>query len=552
MNEQMMNDDMALVREFAARQSEPAFAALVERHLGLVHSAAVRQVGDPHLAEEITQAVFVLLARKARSLGPDTILSAWLYRATRYAAADMLKIQRRRQRREQEAYMQSTVNEPDVWAQVAPLLDDAMAELRDRDRTALVLRFFENKPAREIAGALKLTEDAAQKRVTRALEKLRGIFAKRGVTLTGAAIAGAVSANAMQAVPVGLAAKIFPAAVLAGTTVATTTAIVMTTLQKAVVGAALAAAVGTGIYQARQASNARAEVEALKQQQRPLADQIRQWARERDEAASRIAGLREEVERLNRNTVELLRLRAEVARLRSDSQARADPQKTRADAAMQAEMKAWLSRVDQLKQRFEQTPGAKIPELRFLTEQDWLGVARSNLLKTDEDYRKAMAEARLQAATQFGMVVQGPLREFAGANNGQFPANLSQLEPYFKQPADGTVLQRYQIIPGIYLGDAAGGFGGWVITQKALVDEQEDSHVAIAADGFLLRGVRAETDGAWDAAISAFATANNGHLPKSIHELKPYLSTPSELAAFKKRTDFDRGQTPKVIKVFPH
>src|SRR2546426_11449760 len=101
----MMSGDMGLVREFAASRSEPAFAALVERHLGLVHSAALRQAGDVHLAEEIAQAVFIILARKARTLGPNTILSAWLYRTTRYAAADALKIQRRRQHREQEAYM---------------------------------------------------------------------------------------------------------------------------------------------------------------------------------------------------------------------------------------------------------------------------------------------------------------------------------------------------------------------------------------------------------------------------------------------------------------
>src|ERR1035438_4761994 len=118
----MTSDDMTLVREFAANQSELAFTALAERHIGLVHSSALRQVGDSHLAEEITQAVFIILARKAASLGPKTVLSAWLYRTTRYAAADALRARRRRQAREQEAHMQSTLNEPDsdAWAQLAP------------------------------------------------------------------------------------------------------------------------------------------------------------------------------------------------------------------------------------------------------------------------------------------------------------------------------------------------------------------------------------------------------------------------------------------------
>jgi RNA polymerase sigma factor (sigma-70 family) len=206
----MMSDDMTLVREFAASQSEPAFAALVERHIGLVHSAALRQVGDAHLAEEITQAVFIILARKAASLGTKTILSAWLYRTTRYAAADSLKARRRRQFREQEAHMQSTLNQPDAyaWAQLAPLLDDALSELGETDRTALVLRYFENKTAREIAEALRMEEGAAQKRVARALEKLRALFVKRGVTLTATVIAGAVASNSVQAAPVGLAVKV--------------------------------------------------------------------------------------------------------------------------------------------------------------------------------------------------------------------------------------------------------------------------------------------------------------------------------------------------------
>ncbi|MEI9866134.1 MAG: sigma-70 family RNA polymerase sigma factor [Limisphaerales bacterium] len=165
-----MNEDMTLVREFAATNSELAFATLVERHIGLVHSSALRQAGDAHLAEEITQAVFIILARKAAALGPKTVLAAWLYRTTRCAAADALRARRRRQSREQEAYMQSTLNEPEneAWTQLAPLLDDAMAELGEADRTALVLRYFENKSAREIAAALRMEESTAQKRVARA------------------------------------------------------------------------------------------------------------------------------------------------------------------------------------------------------------------------------------------------------------------------------------------------------------------------------------------------------------------------------------------------
>src|SRR5580698_2701459 len=115
-----MNDDTALVQEYARNNSEAAFAALVSRHVSLVYSIALRQVRDPHLAEEITQAVFIILARKAKSLGPNTILPGWLCRTARYASADAMKIQRRRQQREQEAYMQSTPeeSEPDAWIQV--------------------------------------------------------------------------------------------------------------------------------------------------------------------------------------------------------------------------------------------------------------------------------------------------------------------------------------------------------------------------------------------------------------------------------------------------
>ena len=224
---------MALVREFAASHSEPAFTALVERHIGLVHSSALRQVGDPDLAEEITQAVFIILARKAASLGSKTVISAWLYRTTRYAAADALKARRRRQAREQEAFMQSTLNEPDAdsWGQLAPLLDDALAELSESDRTALVLSFFENKTAREIAEVLRMEEGAAQKRVARVLERLRARFVKRGVTLTAAVIAGAMAANSVQAAPAGLVVTISATAAKGAAVAVTVTALVKGTMK---------------------------------------------------------------------------------------------------------------------------------------------------------------------------------------------------------------------------------------------------------------------------------------------------------------------------------
>lgn len=206
--------DHELLAEFARNESEAAFAELTGRYVNLVYSAGLRYTGNPHHAEEITQAVFIVLARKAGSLRRGTILSGWLYQTARLTAANFIKSEIRREQREQEAYMQSTLNEPDsnVWQQsalqIAPLLDEAMGKLGETDRNAVVLRYFENKTAQEVGAALKLNEAAAHKRVNRAVDKLRKFFTQRGVTLSAAALAGVLAANSVQAAPVGLAATI--------------------------------------------------------------------------------------------------------------------------------------------------------------------------------------------------------------------------------------------------------------------------------------------------------------------------------------------------------
>jgi uncharacterized protein (TIGR03435 family) len=216
-------DDFMLLKQYA-EGDESAFTALFERHVHLIYSVALRQVRNPSHAEEITQAVFILLARKAKLLSPKIVLSGWLYQAARLTAAGLIKREIRRQHREQEVYMQTlTESETSLWEQIAPLLDDAMGRLSEQDRNAIVLRFFENRTPQEVAGALKLNEVAARKRVSRALEKLRNFFAKRGVISTAAIIAGAISGNSVQAAPAALAHSATAVALAKGTAASTST-----------------------------------------------------------------------------------------------------------------------------------------------------------------------------------------------------------------------------------------------------------------------------------------------------------------------------------------
>jgi uncharacterized protein (TIGR03435 family) len=214
-------DDLALLHEYAAHGSETAFETLVSRRVGFVYSAALRQVRDPHLAEEITQAVFIILAQKAGKLSDKTILTGWFFKTTRFAALAQTRAAAKRLLRtatiEKEFQMQSESTVSDlIWEQMSPLLDEALASLGETDRQAVLLRFFENKSLAEVGNHLATSEDTARKRVTRALEKLRKYFSKRGVDSTAASIGGALSVNSVHAAPVALAKAVTVVAVAKG------------------------------------------------------------------------------------------------------------------------------------------------------------------------------------------------------------------------------------------------------------------------------------------------------------------------------------------------
>lgn len=271
----MTESDLDLLKKYSRDGCEAAFAEVVRRHIDLVFSVSLRNVRSQQLAEEIAQSAFLDLARSISRLKPDTVVSAWLYQVAHRTAVDAIRRETRRQAREQMAVNMSALDsspdpgQPD-WRHIEPLLDGEMAGLQETDRVAILLRFFEGKSLSEVGRAIGLSDDAAQKRVSRALEKLRHGLQRRGVTVGAGALVALISTQAIQAAPVGMASTVVGAVasstmVGGGIAVAAAKTVAMGTVQKAAVALALAGSIGVAAYQTHRCARLERELAATRE-----------------------------------------------------------------------------------------------------------------------------------------------------------------------------------------------------------------------------------------------------------------------------------------------
>jgi RNA polymerase sigma factor (sigma-70 family) len=444
------NDSRTLLADYAETGSEAAFQQLVAGYVDLVYSTALRWVhGDSHLAQDITQTVFLDLARLARTLPPNVMLGGWLHRHTCFTAAKTLRGERRRQSRERHAL---DMNAPDDHAQAAlarlsPVLDEAINQLGALDRTAILLRFFEQQDLRSVGEAIGANEDAARKRVARALDKLHSFLKRRDATLSAAALGTLLAAESVKAAPAGLAGNI-AGTVLAASTAATATTttlfklLTMAKIKTGILGAVIAGSVATSLILQHQAQASLRDDNELLYQRREQLDQLQaQNSRLSNLLAQAAAPV------ANSQLDDLLRLRAEAAALRA---------RTNDLATLQAENRRL--RTPSLAQNRPKTP----------LEQ------------------KEEADAKMNFARQWMLAFY----LYAGDNHNQFPTNFDQAASY--------------------LGDKASAQTNVTANQFEIVYQGSQDALTNAANTICLREKQAvqTLDGGW---MKAYAFAD-GHV----------------------------------------
>jgi RNA polymerase sigma factor (sigma-70 family) len=410
-----MQPDNELLHQYASSKSEEAFAELVRRHVNLVYSTALRQAGgDAHLAHDVAQNVFTDLARKAASLSHRKSLTGWLYTSAYFAANKMVRTEVRRRERE-EQFMREPIHEsPEEtdWEKLRPLLDAAMHGLKESDREAILLRYFENRPYAEVGAKFDLNENAARLRVERALEKLRRLLVKQGITTT--TLGAVVSANAIQAAPAHIAATIATTSVTAASTGTSTLLHIMAATKLKLAAGALAVACVTTAFVVQHQAQAK-----LRSANETLQQQFAQLKAQNDDMSNSLLNAKNTQALPQEQLNELLRLRAQVTDLNRQ-------------VAEAAKAKANLATVEP-------------------TES----IATNDPKALDSQMRQRTMRA---AKTVAGATVMG----YAERHHNEFPTNWNQIL------GDFDTWERRGLNPGDVVPDIQADFA-WVTNQYELV-----------------------------------------------------------------------------------
>jgi RNA polymerase sigma factor (sigma-70 family) len=510
----MTNDE--LLERYVKERAQSAFADLVRRHLDLVYSTALRHVRSPHLAQEVAQSVFIDLARQGGSIRPGTPLVAWLHVVARRTAVDVIRKESRRRAYETSAAHASEMEGDDresspPWADIEPLIDEAIERLKPVDRAAILLRFFQDKSFQEVGAIIGSTDDAAQKRVNRALDQVRLSLRRRGVIVTAAGLTCSLATNSIQAAPASVGSAIVSAVaikVTSFTVLSPLAQIAMTTAQKLIAATLLTAAIAGGIYQASEINRQKHELDDLRQRAQSF---------ERDLRLSRVQ--REAGEKALAEMSDALK----SERLKIASFASLDPQ---AESALDA----WLQKVVSLKKHLKENPRYQIPELALLEDKDWLDATKDIQLEDEWDYRSALARLRFIAKQKIFWELSGAIPRYLKASNGVRPQDPSELDRYMQKSVDPAIWKRYKIVASKDSSEMPRITGPnntkaeWFITDKALVDDDFDSRTYGSEFGVAM-GTVGRIDQEVYQAHSAFKAANSGQSPTTAAQLAPYLKS---------------------------
>ena len=521
----MAATDTELLRQYR-EGSQAAFRELVRRHLDMVFSAARRQTRSATSAEEVTQSVFIKLARDAGRIGTGTPLAAWLHIVTRHTAMNVARTESRRQLREHASFEISAMSSPTPgWSDVEPLLDEAVATLRAFDRSAIILRFFEDKTLHEVGEALGLTEDAARKRISRALEQLRAMLLKRGVTVSSSVLAADLSTHAIQVAPVGLSAAILsgvavPGVALPPLLVGTASTLAMTTMQKTLFVAIGVIAAGVGLYQTRTISRQSSEIALLRQDNAALVQ--RQASEPRPQATP-------------------------PARREADSSGPTYPavtdSGTSTDRKVIAAMGEWVDRAIRLRDLLKASSMWVVPEFRALKDIDWLDAAKDAKFETEAEIQNTFYRVRSAANHRVAAMVRSGLKGYAAVNSGMMPTTVEELAPYIDSSVDpgmqlnplhGSSLDRETksaILQRILESDWFGN----TLVRGAMPPSESTSGMSTAVPSATAdeRSTVSDSLAAYNRALTQFRHLHGGQRPETEAQLQPFLSAPMNSALLK-------------------